>query len=323
MKIFTHLNDIDKIPNVKMALGAFDGIHLGHQKIIACVVGAAKRDLGVSVVFTFSNHPLSVIDAKRCPSQIISNEEKTELLAELGVDILCNVPFTKQLSNMSAAEFISLLRQKFQLTHVVVGDNYRYGHKGQGTAATLEKAGEAFGFLVETMNLVAINDPLTQEKMFVSSSAVRELIKEGKVSEAAFLLGRFFSITGKVIAGDRRGRVLGYPTANISLTPGLIVPADGVYAATVSVGRAEYGGVVNIGKNPTFTCRERRLEAHIPDFSGDLYGENLTIRFLERIRPEMAFIGPEQLKLQIAADVQEAQSKLKTLRDKLPSAINA
>lgn len=321
MKIFTQLADIGEISNAKVALGAFDGIHLGHQKIIRRAVEAAKSDSGTSAVFTFSNHPLSVIDSKRCPLQIVSNEDKEKLIACLGVDVLCNVPFNKELFHMSAVEFVNLLRQKCRLTHVVIGNNYTYGYQVTGTAATLKRSGEEHGFSVEVMDLVTINIPEGREKISVSSSIVREFIKEGKVNAASFLLGRFFSLSGKVINGDRRGRVLGYPTANISLTPGLVTPADGVYAVSVSAGESEYDGVANIGANPTFAGserRNRRLEVHILNFDGDLYGKELTVSFLEYIRREETFSGIEQLKLQMDKDVQAARAKLKTLRDKSP-----
>jgi riboflavin kinase/FMN adenylyltransferase len=310
MKIFNCLDDIDKIPNVKIALGTFDGIHLGHRKIISQIVDAAKHDVGKSVVFTFSNHPLSVIDNEKCPVQIISLEDKEKLLAALGVDILCNIPFTEHLSNMSADEFINLLRQKFDLTHVVVGDNYRYGKNGQGTAALLKKAGEEHGFSVEVIGLATMNDPVAQEEIFISSSMVREFIREGKVSAAAFLLGRFFSISGKVINGESRGRVLGYPTANISLNQKLIVPSDGVYAVNVLIGENKYNGVANIGTNPTFNSGGRKLEVHILDFSKDLYGQDLTIEFVWRIRAEMAFDSSDELKSKIANDIVEARMVL-------------
>ncbi|MDR1701625.1 MAG: bifunctional riboflavin kinase/FAD synthetase [Sporomusaceae bacterium] len=314
MKIFNSLDELGQIiPNAHLALGAFDGIHLGHKKIIERTVNSARQKGGVSVVFTFSNHPSAVLGRTKCPPQIVSRAVKEQLIAGLGVDVLCNVPFTQELAKLSADGFINLLKQKFGLRQIIIGENYRYGYQARGDTASLQRAGGELDFLVERVALATITDPLTLGEITISSSVIREFLKAGKISAAAFLLGRSFSLSGTVGNGAKRGRELGYPTANIVWDSKLIIPADGVYAANIFLGQAGYKGVVNIGVNPTFNCRERTLEAHLLDFTGNLYGETLTIDFIWRIRSEMKFANGEELKTQIAKDAQEAKFVLANL----------
>jgi riboflavin kinase/FMN adenylyltransferase len=288
-----------------IALGTFDGVHVGHQQIIRQAAELARSIDGTSVVFTFANHPLSVIDPARCPPQIVTPGYKAALIAELGIDVLLNIPFTKELLELLPQEFITLLVEALNPAYIVVGPNYSFGYKGMGTPAMLKDAGQAIGFEVVVHPAVYVGDIL------VSSTTIRQFILEGNIRQAAALLGRPHRIIGKVIAGDGRGKNLGYPTANINIDPGLVTPSNGVYAVYAYVDGSRYRGLANIGTNPTFAGKTRRIEAYIEDFSGDLYQQNLVVDFLEKLRDEQSFPSADALKAQIALDVEAAQKYYK------------
>ncbi|MBP2654903.1 MAG: riboflavin biosynthesis protein RibF [Firmicutes bacterium] len=302
MKIFTQLMDLDlKFKKTTIALGTFDGVHIGHQKIIGKAVNIAKQINAVSVVFTFQNHPLALIDPERCPLQIDSPKYKAALVEALGVGILLCMPVTKEFLELSPQEFILLLRQYLNPAYLVVGPNYSYGHKGAGTPELLKKAGEENGFQVIVHPPVHVGDTL------VSSTAIRQYIQAGMVERATALLGRPHRVSGPVVDGERRGRKLGFPTANLNVLECGVMPGDGVYAVGVEFAGKRYRAVANVGNNPTFKGISRRLEVHIIDFSGVLYGQILTVEFLAKIRDEVKFSDVEELKAQLVHDVESAQ----------------
>lgn len=299
MKVFTQIANVKQYPAVYMALGTFDGIHIGHQAIIARTVQQAKNKNGSSAVFTFSNHPLNLIDADRCPPIIITNQEKIELIAELGVDILFNVPFTTELLQLTPNNFIEKIVTNINLELVTVGENFTYGYQGAGNSELLIAAGAKNNFAVDVVGMVDV------EGIIVSSTAIRQLVADGAVKQAAKLLGRPVTISGEIGRGDQRGRKLGFPTANFAIDPGLLVPADGVYSVYVyDETGAKFNGVANVGDNPTFTCQTHRVEVHILDFDRVVYGQQLKIQFIDRIRGEIAFSSVEQLKKQMQADIE-------------------
>ncbi|QDR80544.1 bifunctional riboflavin kinase/FAD synthetase [Sporomusa termitida] len=304
MKVFTRIENIRHQAPVFIALGTFDGIHIGHQAIITRAVNQAKERGCASAVFTFSNHPLIVIDPDRCPPLIVTNQEKIDLIAGLGVDMLFNVPFTAEFLRLSPLQFLDKLASSMRLRHVTVGANFTYGHRGAGTPALLKKFGTRHGFTVDVVGMVDVDG------VIVSSTIIRQLVADGAVKQAASLLGRRVSITGRTIEGDKRGRKLGFPTANLAIPQGLLVPADGVYAVYVQDEQGmKFNGVANIGNNPTFTRQTRRIEVHILNFDRIIYGQQLKIHFIDRIRDEIAFNGVDQLKQQMTADVEFAQKK--------------
>lgn len=303
MEICTRLTDVQgRLHNTAVALGTFDGVHLGHQSIITEAVKLAGQVNGTSVVFTFSNHPLSAINPKHCPPLIITAEEKAARIAALGVDILLTIPFTREFLQLSPREFVKLLTDVLRPAYIVVGPNFTFGYKGAGTPDFLRQGGKENGFEV------VVPEALHIGKVMVSSSAIRQLIQKGKMQQAAALLGRPYRITGEVASGDGRGgRIIGFPTANISLSNNLVSPSDGVYAVRVKIGEAAYRGLANVGNNPTFHGKERRIEVHILEFTGDIYGQGISVDFLAKIRDERKFDGVESLKAQIAKDVTVAQ----------------
>lgn len=296
-----------KYQGISLALGTFDGVHLGHQKIIERVVETAVTRGGTSVVFTFDPHPRLVLRPQLTLPLLMDVVEKQDVLAALNLDVLLMFPFQLEFSQLMPQEFVqNIIVKLLRPELVVVGPNYTFGHRGQGTPDLLKALGMKYGFQVE------IVEPVYVDKQMVSSTIIRNMIMEGKVDTAQGLIGRPFSILGKVVAGDGRGRKLGYPTANIETPVSSVMPADGVYAVFVKIGEDSYRGVANIGTNPTFQTRQRRMEVHLLDFKADLYGENIRIKFIKRLRQEITFNNAAELTRQIKKDIENAAIILQT-----------
>lgn len=285
-----------------VAVGTFDGVHIGHQALISRAVSLAREADVPCVVFTFQNHPLSVLAPQRVPSFLSSSEERRRVFASLSVDFVIEEPFTKELASLSAEGFLSRLVETLAPRTVVVGENFSFGAGGRGTPEFLASQGKNMGFHVEKVPL------LSYAGKTVSSTRIRALLSEGDVRLAGELLGRPFSMAGVVVHGDERGRTLGFPTANLLPPKGEACPANGAYAVRVVLGSGEEKiGVANVGSNPTFDGNEHRVETHLLDFSGDLYGQDITVRFVERLRAEKKFPSPEALVGQIRRDEQKAR----------------
>ena len=299
MEIITSLDAElkNKYPATVIALGTFDGLHLGHTDVINTAKDYAERNGLKLAVFTFSNHPLALIRPDLVPVRIISAEEKIKLLESFGVDYLINIPFTEDFAALSPDEFLDRLAC-FNYRCLVVGENFTYGFLGSGKTETLERSGRKNGFDVIVRPLVKMNGNV------VSSTGIRNLIQAGHIEYANRMLGRAYAITGKIVHGEQRGRKLGFPTANIELVHGeMAVPAPGVYAVTASIEGSIYEGMGNIGNNPTFNDVEHaRLEVNLFNCSGDLYGKTMSVQFHKYIRAEKKFSGVEELCRQIEED---------------------
>lgn len=299
MEIITSLDAElkNKYPATVIALGTFDGLHLGHTDVINTARDYAERSGLKLAVFTFSNHPLALIRPDLVPVRIISAEEKIKLLESFGVDYLINIPFTEDFAALSPDEFLDRLAC-FNYRCLVVGENFTYGFLGSGKTETLERSGRKNGFDVIVRPLVKMNGNV------VSSTGIRNLIQAGHIEYANRMLGRAYTITGKIVHGEQRGRKLGFPTANIELLHGeMAVPAPGVYAVTASIEGSIYEGMGNIGNNPTFNDVEHaRLEVNLFNCSGDLYGKTMSVQFHKYIRAEKKFSGVEELCRQIEED---------------------
>ncbi|MEU5939193.1 bifunctional riboflavin kinase/FAD synthetase [Micromonospora sp. NPDC047548] len=287
-----------------VTIGVFDGVHKGHQATIGHAVARA-RELGVrSVVVTFDPHPAEVVRPGSHPAVLTEPARKAELVESLGVDVLCVVPFTPEFSRLPAEAFVhDILVEHLHAALVVVGDNFRFGHRAAGDVTLLERLGRTFGFGVESAPLVA------EAGTVFSSTYIRSCVDAGDVAPAAAALGRPHRLEGVVVRGDQRGRELGYPTANLLCHRHAAVPADGVYAARlVRRGQREpLAAAVSIGTNPTFSGRERRVEAYALDFSGDLYGERLALDFVAHLREQRRYDSIEPLLAQIAEDVERTR----------------
>jgi riboflavin kinase/FMN adenylyltransferase len=288
-----------------VTIGVFDGIHRGHQQIIGHAVKRAG-DLGVqSVVVTFDPHPSEVVRPGSHPAVLIEAPTKAELIEALGVDALCVVPFTPEFSRLPAEEFVhDVLVERLHVAVVFVGENFRFGHRAAGDVPMLRRLGRTFGFSVEEAPLVG------DEGTVFSSTYVRACVAAGDVARAAGALGRPHRLEGVVVRGDRRGRALGYPTANLLTSWYAAVPADGVYAALLLRGGERLPAAVSIGTNPTFEGVQRRVEAYVLDFDGDLYGERVVLEFTTRLREMRAYQGVEPLIAQIREDVVQTRHLL-------------
>ncbi|KUL35942.1 bifunctional riboflavin kinase/FAD synthetase [Actinoplanes awajinensis] len=292
-----------------VTIGVFDGVHRGHQAIIGHAVKRA-RDLGLqSVVLTFDPHPAEVVRPGSHPAVLTEPVRKAELIEQLGVDALCVVPFTAAFSQLDPNEFVhDVLVESLHAADVVIGDNFRFGHKAAGDAALLESLGTTFGFTVEDAPLVSADG------VVFSSTYIRSCVDAGDVRAAAVALGRPHQVAGVVVRGDQRGRELGFPTANLMTHRYAAVPADGVYAAWLTrsgENAGRWAASVSIGTNPTFSGRERRVEAYALDFEGDLYGERVSLDFVAHLREQRTYDSIDPLIAQIRADVEETRVLLR------------
>jgi riboflavin kinase/FMN adenylyltransferase len=287
-------------------LGNFDGVHIGHQEILSRVVHQAADRRANGVVITFFPHPASVLAPDRAPALLMPLRERLGRMREAGVATVVLQRFTRAFAALGAAEFVErYLVQRLGVAKVIIGHSVNFGRGRGGDAAMLEEAGHRFGFEVEVVG------PVTVDGIAVSSSEVRKCLSEGDVTLGTRLLGRAYAVEGRVIAGDRRGRGFGFPTANLRPRCPILVP-DGVYVVRARWDAEQRGGVANVGRKPTFGQGHlRTLEAHLFGFAGDLYGRRLRVSFVERLRGEMRFASPQALVEQIRKDAERAREVLR------------
>jgi len=296
--------------NPVVTLGNFDGVHLGHQTIFRKVKEEAQKNNGEGVVITFEPHPLKVLSPQKCPPLLTPFRKKIMLIEQSRIDTVFCIEFTLGFSKLSPFDFIkNILIDKVKVKKIVVGYNYHFGRKQRGDIEILKQICQLFQVDVEVM------DPLTIGSTTVSSSKIRELIKDGEVEEASKLLGRNYPVIGKVIQGAKRGQTLGFPTANLEISEELY-PQKGVYAVEVVWNQQLFNGLANVGINPTFLStqarEERRLsiEVYILNFHQNLYGEEIQVNFRKRIRDETRFSSPSELMKQMSKDVEWAQENV-------------
>lgn len=302
MEIFHGLVDIEKNRHTVMALGNFDGIHMGHRELINRVLKISQKEHGTAAVFTFDPHPLKVLQPEISPPLILAKEDKIRLLGELGIDLLVILPFSEDISRLTPEEFVQkVLVEKFNLRTVVVGYNYTFGRNGQGNAKMLAELAAGYGVQTE------IVPPVSFGGEEVSSTLIRGLLMEGKVAKASKLLGYHPFVVSRVVTGDQRGRQIGFPTANLNLSSDLLVPANGVYAVMIYINGGTYQGVANIGVKPTFCLDQpKNLEVHCFGLNQDIYDAKIKVEFIERIRGEQKFASVSELVSQIKFDCAKA-----------------
>jgi len=287
-----------------VTIGVFDGVHRGHQVIIGRAVEAARAAGLPSVVLTFDPHPSEVVRPGSHPPVLTSVRRKAELLEGLGVDVLCVLPFTIEFSRLGPDEFVHrVLVEHLHAAAVVVGDNFRFGHKAAGDLSVLRNLGGRFGFTTVGVPIVGGDDG----QLTYSSTFIRSCIDAGDVAAAGRVLGRDHRLEGVVVRGDMRGRELGYPTANLESSGRAAVPADGIYAGRLIHRGRPRAAAISIGTNPTFEGRERRVEAYVLDFDGDLYGEHVALEFVDRLRGTERFDDVGALISQMADDVERTR----------------
>lgn len=304
MRVIRHLERVaSRLPRVVLTLGNFDGVHLGHQAIVRRAVAEARALGGAAVVMTFHPHPIAVVAPDRAPPLLQALRDRLAALRRLGADLCVVQRFTPSFARLEPAAFVrDVLLRRLEVAHVVVGYDVTFGRDRSGTVDTLRALGAAHAFTVDTVGPVAV-DAYT-----VSSSAIRRLLLAGDVGQAARLLGRPYALRGRVVRGERRGRSLGFPTANLWCRPRVLLPLDGVYAVRVRRDEVWQPGVLNVGLRPTFGHRQRTAEVHLLDWDGDLYGRWLEVEMVERLRGEQRFPGPDALRAAIAADVERARA---------------
>ncbi len=288
-----------------LALGTFDGVHLGHQQVIRHAVARARAVGGSAVVVTFEPHPLEVLRPGADPVLLTTVEERLALIEQLGADATIVVPFDLAFSRIPAQVWLDgILRGRLGACEIVAGSSYTFGHRREGTAASLLAWGRAHDVPVHLVPAVlASGEP-------VSSSLIRRALREGLVDEAARLLGRWYRLPGRVVPGSGRGRTIGVPTANLEPSPRKVLPGRGVYATLVEVGGRRYGGATNIGYRPTFGGTVLAIETHLLAFEGDLRDAAVALSFVGRVRDERAFPGPDELVRQIREDVARVRQLL-------------
>lgn len=290
---------------VCLAIGVFDGVHLGHQQIIRQTINDARQHEAVSVIITFDKHPNAVVAPNRVPPLIYSPPQKCRAIESLGADALFEIHFDTEFSRQTGEQFIrSLAADLGRLQSICVGADFVFGHKRSGNVALLKTFGDTIGFQVHGLSAVALDGET------VSSTRIREAIRAGDFDAASQMLGRAYSLAGKVVRGDQLGQQLGFPTANLETT-GMLLPPNGVYAAHASVGGKSFRAVLNIGRRPTVhnPTPEPRVEVHLLDFHGELYGQELEITFTAKLRDEQKFASLDELKAQIACDVAETRRR--------------
>ncbi len=283
---------------VSVAIGAFDGLHLGHQKIIEKTISIAEKKNTKSAVFSFKPHPLKIIKPEKAPSQIISESQKKELLAQQGINYYFQQKFTKDFSRTSFDSFIkNILVKKIGIIHIVVGNDFRFGYKGKGNIKLMKEYGEKFGFGITILS----NFELKGEK--VSSSHIRKIIRKGKVEKVSEFLGFNYTIEGIVVHGKGRGHKLGFPTANLKYETDYVLPPSGVYAGYANYNEKAYKAVANFGYKPTFSGENYSIEIHIIDFAEKLYNKKISFELIKKIRDEKKYSDIKNLKQQMQKDI--------------------
>ena len=290
---------------VSLAIGMFDGVHLGHQQLIRQAVADAEHHEGVAVAITFDRHPNSIVAPGRVPPLIYSPSQKLRAFASLGVGAALVIPFTREFSAQTGEVFIRALAQRLApVLSICVGSSFVFGHQRSGDVALLRTLGHELGFIVHGIAAVSLDNEV------VSSTRIRETLRAGEMDRASQMLGREYALCGEVVRGDELGRKLGFPTANLDAS-GRLVPPHGVYAVHAYVAGTRHRAVANIGLRPTLRnpAPELRVEAHLLDFDGDLYGQEVEMTFVEKLRDEQKFSSTDELRAQIARDVNAARAK--------------
>lgn len=307
MKIIEHVREVQpEARGACVAIGVFDGVHLGHQQVIRQTVSDAYHRGAVSVVVTFDRHPAAVVAPQRVPPMIQSLPQRLRSIESLGVEVACALRFDEPFSRVPAEEFVmQLARELGRLHSVCVGSAFTFGHRRAGNVALLEKMGTALGFTVHGLAAVALGGTI------ISSTRVREAIRAGDFDLAGQMLGREYTLAGPVMHGDELGRQIGFPTANLDVA-GLALPPGGVYVVEASVDAHPHAGVANIGTRPTLRdpAPQTRVEVHLLDCSGDFYGRELSVTFAQKLRDEHKFPTIEALRAQIERDIAAARRVL-------------
>ncbi|MPQ42419.1 bifunctional riboflavin kinase/FAD synthetase [Clostridium tarantellae] len=285
-----------KSKSVYVALGSFDGLHIGHLSLINKSIDLAKKNNGLSMVYTFENHPLTFINKEKAPKLLIDNKNKIKLLENLGIDIACFINFNEHVMKMNPSDFIKKLVEQYNIKGIVVGFNYRFGYKNLGDLELLKKLSEKLDFELYVM------EAMLWKYEVISSTRIRQMISNGSVEEANTLLTRPFMLSGKVIHGRKIGRTIGFPTANMEIDRNMIIPKKGVYYTNLECKGKFLKGITSVGNNPTVNGDNITIETYILDFSESIYDNEVKVYFIEYIRDEIKFNSLNDLKNQLEKD---------------------
>jgi riboflavin kinase/FMN adenylyltransferase len=287
-----------------LSVGVFDGVHLGHQQLLTHLRDEARSKNWLSGVVTFKSHPKVVLSGENKLLWLNDLETRISLLRNLGIDIVVALSFGSELARLTARKFVQLLKEHLKMRGLIIGPDFALGRNREGDSEKLRILGEEMGFSVEVI------PPVVVDGYVVSSSTIRQALAEGDMKKVGKLIGRLFSLSGQVVSGDKRGRNLGFPTANLDLKPEQALPGDGVYATIAHTDDDSLLSVTNIGVRPTFGGSKRVVETYILDFEGDLLRQKLTIDLVDKLRDEERFDNVEQLKAQMIKDVEQARQIL-------------
>jgi len=302
MEIIDDLSSANLSSDTILTVGAFDGVHRGHQHLIQRMVTEARQTKRLAGLITFYPHPGAVLSPYNPTRYLSTPGEKAALLERLGLDILAILPFDQDMAQTSARDFIDLVSQHLHLAELWVGEDFALGRARQGDVKALRAMGRELGFTVRVI------EPLTLQGETISSTRIRSLLLKGQVRQATQLLGRYPSLAGEVVRGSQRGHCLGFPTANLEVRKERVIPADGTYAVFARLGDERHQGVANVGVRPSFEIGGQRIvEVHILDFAEPIYGCDLVVEFVERMRDEVRFTDIEELRAQIERDIAQAR----------------
>jgi riboflavin kinase/FMN adenylyltransferase len=290
--------------NTLLTVGVFDGVHLGHQRLISELLEQAARKKLLAGVVTFRQHPEDLLSAGRKLPFLTDIATRTKLLKEEGVDFVAPLSFTAQLARLDARAFIGLLQKHLKMRGLIIGSDFALGKAREGDTGALKKLGREMDFSVTVVPPLEINGEV------VSSTSIRKALADGDMGKVHELTGRYYSLYGSVVTGAGRGEGMGFPTANLNVSAGQAIPPDGVYASLAHINGKVYQSMTNVGRNPTFGKNERTVESYLIDYSGDLYGHELSVDFVTRLRSEKKFGNIEELKRQVAEDVRRGKTIL-------------
>tara|TARA_R100001143_G_C3361367_1_gene137147 strand:- start:89687 stop:90649 length:963 start_codon:yes stop_codon:yes gene_type:complete len=309
MSKLTFLEDVQREPNTILTVGTFDGVHAGHRVLIKTVVNLSEKNSARSVIVTFDPHPREIINPGEAGIKLLSTlKERCELLADLGIDEMVVIPFDRDFSLLTSEKFVKeIIWEKIGVSNFIIGYDHHFGRDREGTIETVKRLGVELGFTSKVVSKQEVGDKT------VSSTAIRNAIQlNGDMTQAAKFLERYYLLNGTVIHGDKRGKSLGFPTANIQPeNPSKVIPKKGVYATWIRVDESYYRGMMNIGERPTFNEASFSIEVHILDFNEDIYGKEIQVQFVERIRDEMEFNGKNELVEQLHKDKEMTNNILK------------
>jgi riboflavin kinase/FMN adenylyltransferase len=304
MEIEQELANINPQGETLLTIGVFDGVHAGHRYLLEKLQQRAAEKKLLSGVVTFNPHPQSVLHPHKQLLWLSSLEDRTRAFQELGVKVIAVLTFTPKVAQLSAREFMSLVKKQLRMSGIMVGPDFTLGRDREGNINLLRALGREMKFSVEVIPPFTINGEV------VSSTLIRRALAQGDMRKVERLMGRYFYLGGEVITSDKRGRVLGFPTANLSIKPQQALPGNGIYATIAHVDGKQFPSATNIGIRPTFGEGEKTVETHLLNYKGDLYGKDMRLEFVQKLRDEQCFPSSEELKVQIEKDVRETEAIL-------------